>query len=83
MLDRRTYRHPTTGEEAELCVDRVTGQAGARWWSVALVLTAGGTAAIAALPAVEWWRTREEAREGYSSRLAALRAEGWQRVASG
>ena len=71
--DRRLYRHADRGADAELSVDRVTGPGGARWWSVALVLTEGGTAAIATLPAIEWWRTREEAREGYRARLRALR----------
>ena len=80
MLDRRLYRQGDTGAHAELSVDRVTGPGGALWWSVALALTAGGKAAIPALPAIEWWRTREEARAGYRARLRALREAGWQRV---
>jgi hypothetical protein len=79
LLDRRLYRQADTGADAELTLDRVTGPGGARWWSVALVLTDGGTAAIAALPAVEWWLTREEAREGCRARLRALEA-GWRQV---
>ena len=56
MLDRRTYRHPSTGEEAHLTVDRVTGPGGARWWSVSLVRADGDRGALDGYPAIEWCR---------------------------
>ena len=80
MLDRRTYRHPTTGEEAHLSVDRVTGPGGQRWWSVSLVRAEGDRGALDGYPAIEWWPTRDKAREGYRARLRALRDAGWLRV---
>ena len=80
MLDRRTYLRPTTGEEAHLTVDRVTGPGGQRWWSVSLVRAEGDRSALDGYPAIEWWPTREKAREGYRARLRALRDAGWQRV---
>ena len=80
MLDRRTYRQPTTGEEAHLSVDRVTGPGGQRWWSVSLVRAEGDRSALDGYPAIEWWPTRDKAREGYRARLRALRDAGWVRV---
>ena len=64
MLDRRTYRHQTTGEEAHLTVDRVTGPGGQRWWSVSLVRAEDDRSALDGYPAIEWWPTRDKAREG-------------------
>ena len=80
MVDRRTYRHPTTGDEARLSVDRVTGPGGQRWWSVALVQAMGDRSAVDGCPAIQWWPAREKARAGYRGRLRALRDAGWQRV---
>ena len=77
---RRTYLRPTTGEQAHLTVDRVTGPGGQRWWSVSLVRAEGDRSALDGYPAIEWRPTREKAREGYRARLRALRDAGWQRV---
>ena len=52
MLNRRTYRQPTTGEEAHLSVDRVTGPGGQRWWSVTLVRAESDRSALDGYPAI-------------------------------
>ena len=64
MLDRRTYRQPTTGEEAHLTVDRVTGPGGRRWWSVSLVRVGDdGAPWTGALDDQRFHRTRCDRRQ--------------------
>ena len=57
-LDIRLDRSPQGDELARLTVDRLAGPGGEPRWSVTLVLTEGGAAAIPALPAVERWPRR-------------------------
>ena len=78
--DRRTYRHPGTGEEAHLSAGPIAVLASGEWWEVRLVRADGRPWAVAGQTAVDCWRSREAAREGYRKRLQALRAEGWVRV---
>ena len=80
MLNHRTYCHPSTGREAHLGVDRVTGPGGQRWCSVSLVRAESDLGGLDGYPAIESGGHPDKARLGYRERLRALRNAGWQRV---
>jgi hypothetical protein len=83
-LARRTFRHPETGHEVALVVDRAGTQGGPRelLWQVWLEDAPGSPPVVAKLRYLSVHDTRDAARRGFAERQRALRAAGYERVGS-
>jgi hypothetical protein len=79
----RTYRHPGTGHEVALVVEReIVGPGDAErlgWW-VDLQETPGSPTWMARLRYATLCWTRTQARRAFAERQRALRAAGYKRV---
>ncbi len=74
------FRHPGTGDEALLTVNRIEGPGAETWWSISLDCAPGSPPAKAGLRAIVWCRTRADARRAFAERQRALRAAGYERA---
>jgi hypothetical protein len=81
-LVRRTFRHPATGHEVALLVDRRDTSGGPRelLWKIWLEDAPGSSPAVAKLRYMSVHETRGAARRAFAERQRALRAAGHQRV---
>ena len=61
---RLAFRHPSTGDEAVLSVDRIEGPGAETWWRVFLDCTPGSPPAKAGPPAIAWCRRVQLAETG-------------------
>ncbi len=76
---RHAFRHPGTGDEAVLTVDRIEGPGAEAWWRVSLDCAPGSPPTKAGLWAIVWCRTRADARRAFAERQRALRAARYVR----
>jgi hypothetical protein len=81
-LVRRAFRHPATGHEVALVVDRGATPGGPRelMWKVWLDEKPGSPPAVVALRYLSTHGTRDEARREFAKRQRTLRAAGYVRV---
>jgi hypothetical protein len=78
---RRIFRHPGTGHEVTLVVEReLTGDGEEPGWWVDLEDTPGGPAWLARLRYATLCWTRTQARRAFAERQRALRAAGYMRA---
>ena len=80
---RRAYRHPGTGHEVALVVEREVvgpGDGEDPGWSVTLEGTPGWPAWMPKLWYMLLCRTRAQARRTFAERQRALRAAGYERM---
>jgi hypothetical protein len=81
-LARRAFRHPGTGHEAVLVVDRRGTSGGPRelLWRVWLEDAPGRPPEVAALRFLSVHETRDQTKRVFAERQQALCATGYQRV---
>ena len=81
-LARRAFRHPETGHEVALVVDRGSVAGGPRElvWKIWLDEAPGSPPAVARQRFMSVHDTRDDARRGFAKRQRALRAAGYQRA---
>jgi hypothetical protein len=77
---RHAFRHPGTGDEAVLTVDRIEGPGAEAWWRVSLDCAPGSPPAVAKLRFMSGRETRDAARRAFAERQRTLRAAGYERV---
>jgi hypothetical protein len=80
-LARRAFRHPATGHEVALVVERggITGGAPQLVWKIWMDEAPGSPPAVAKLRYMNVHETVEAARRGFAERQRALRAAGYER----
>ena len=83
-LARRTFRHPETGHEVALVVNRAATHGGPRelLWQVWLEDAPGSPPGITRLRYLSTHETRDAARREFVERQRALRAAGYERIGS-
>jgi hypothetical protein len=81
-LARRGFRHPATGHEVALLVDRRGTSGGPRElrWRVWLEDAPGRPPEVAKLRFMSVHETRDQARREFAEQQRALRAAGYQRA---